>query len=98
MKFAFADIRSQCTELTAATARTPIQIRKKPTLSSACAGHFKNARLLTLSSLLKYFVFEIFSPQFWVYAALYLVKEESPRTGSSPEQHTWWRHRSSPQL
>jgi hypothetical protein len=49
MKFAFADIRSRCTELTAATARIPIQTPRKPTVSSVIAKHSKNAKLLTVS-------------------------------------------------
>jgi hypothetical protein len=48
MKFVFAGIRSRCTELTAATARIPIQTPKKPTVSSVIAKHFKNAKLLTV--------------------------------------------------
>jgi hypothetical protein len=48
MKFAFADIRGRCTELTAATARIPIQTPKKPTVSSVSAKHSKNAKLLTV--------------------------------------------------
>ena len=47
MKFAFADIRSRYTELTAATARIPIQTLKKPTVSTVSAKHSKNAKLLT---------------------------------------------------
>jgi hypothetical protein len=34
----------------------PIQTRKKPTVSSTSAGRFKNAELLTVSSLLKYLI------------------------------------------
>ena len=49
MKCAFADIRSRCIELTAATARIPIQTPKKPTVSAVSANHSKNARLLTVS-------------------------------------------------
>jgi len=48
MKFAFADIRSRCTELTAATAHIPIQTPKKPTVSSVSARRSKNAKLLTV--------------------------------------------------
>ena len=48
MKFAFADIRSRYTELTAATARIPIQTPKKQTVSSVSAKNSKNAKLLTV--------------------------------------------------
>jgi len=48
MKFAFADTRSRCTELTAATARIPIQTPRKPTVYSVSARHSKNAKLLTV--------------------------------------------------
>jgi hypothetical protein len=48
MKFAFAVIRNRYTELTAATARIPIQTPKKPTVSSVSAKHSKNAKLLTV--------------------------------------------------
>jgi hypothetical protein len=49
MKCASADIRSRYTELTAATARIPIQTPKKPTVSAVSAEHSKNPRLLTVS-------------------------------------------------
>ena len=49
MKCAFAAIRSRCIELTAATARIPIQTPKKPTVSAVSAKHSKNARPLTVS-------------------------------------------------
>jgi hypothetical protein len=48
MKCAYADIRSHCTELTAAMAGRPIQTRRKPTAFSVSAKHSKNAKLLTL--------------------------------------------------
>jgi len=49
MKCAFADIRNRYTELTAATARMPIQTPKKPTEFGASAKHSKNPKLLTVS-------------------------------------------------
>jgi len=52
MKFASAVIRSRCTELMAATARTPIQNPKKPTVSSVGRKHSKNPKLLTVSVVL----------------------------------------------
>jgi hypothetical protein len=50
MKFAFADIRSRYTELTAAQARGPIQTRKKTTAFGASAKHSMRKKLLTLAS------------------------------------------------
>jgi hypothetical protein len=49
MKLASADIRSQSTELTAATLQSPIQTPKKLTAFSVSARNFKNAKLLTPS-------------------------------------------------
>jgi hypothetical protein len=46
MKLAFADTRSQSTELTAATLQSPIQTPKKLTAFSASARNFKNPKLL----------------------------------------------------
>ncbi len=50
MKFAFAGIRSRCTELMAARAPGPIQTQKKPTAFGASAKHSKRKKLLTLAS------------------------------------------------
>jgi hypothetical protein len=46
-RFAFADIRSRCTEVTAAMARGLIQTSKNPTASCAIAKHSKRKEPLT---------------------------------------------------
>jgi hypothetical protein len=51
MKFAFADIRSRFTELTAATAGGLIQTPKRPSAFSVSAKHSKNEKPLTPVSM-----------------------------------------------
>jgi len=51
MKFAFADTRSPCTEVTAVTARYLIQTLRKPNGLGVSAKHSKREKLLTPSSV-----------------------------------------------